>query len=55
MLLAGGEYEIEIADAQELHKYFVDMASNPDSPLVLRIVLLLRERTADTGSSSSGT
>jgi hypothetical protein len=41
-LLCEGEYEIEIPDAQELKKYFVTMASNPDSPLVLRIALLLR-------------
>ena len=42
-VLAGGEYEIEIPDAKALNKYFVDMASNPDSPLVLRMVLLLRQ------------
>jgi hypothetical protein len=41
-VLAGGEYEIEIPDVSQLKKYFVDMASNPDSSLVLRLALLLR-------------
>jgi hypothetical protein len=42
-LIASGEFEAVLRNREELHTYFIGIASNPDSPLVLRMVLLTRD------------
>src|SRR5436190_1726482 len=47
--LVEGAYETNLLDRPGLEEYFVNMASNPESPLVLRIALLLRNPETNGG------
>jgi len=47
-ILYDNSYLAVLDNAQELHDYFVTLASNPDSALVLRLAMLLRQSPSDS-------